>query len=95
MKEDAGLYYLARHQDLWRQARGHVGAVSALTRQRGRYLGTRAYDTEMCYLDTMGHGADQNVQNDIKSFRNLNVIFFLKKRLKYEKFGILTPRTPQ
>ena len=76
MKEDAGLYYLA-----WRQARGHVGASSALTRQRGRYLGTRAYDTEMCYLDTMGHGADQNVQNDIKSFRNLNVIFFLKKDL--------------
>lgn len=73
MKEDAGLYYLARHQDLWRQARGHVGAVSALTRQHGRYLGTRAYDTEMCYL---GRGAEQNVQNNIKSFRNLNVIFF-------------------
>jgi hypothetical protein len=38
---------LARHQDLWRRAMCHVGAVSALACQRVRYLGVISCGVEL------------------------------------------------
>jgi hypothetical protein len=62
---------------------GHVRAVSASCRQRSTHLGAKICGAKPCYLGATGYGAEQRVQNEIKSSKGLNLNIF-QKGLKYK-----------
>lgn len=53
----------------------HVSANAATRWQRSWYIGAMVYGADQCYLDAVGHGAEQRVKKREYFFRGLNVIF--------------------
>lgn len=55
---------------------GDVSATSAHCRQRSKYLDAKICGAEPCYLGATVCCAEQRVQNEIKSSKNLNMNIF-------------------
>jgi hypothetical protein len=70
---------------------GHVRAVSASCRQRSTHLGAKICGAKPCYLGATGYGAEQRVQNEIKSSKGLNLNIF-QKRAKIQAPQAVAPR---